>query len=173
MVDDRTVTAVSLARESYEFLMDKCVSDQVILTVRAVVRDDFGGIPSNRVVVYCKKPRLQLVTDVGYDYVAFRVTSEVATTVTCSLKSQFSAEILATRALKVHPVNVAPYQLFKSLYPDTEYTIECFGYDLDFNLMSGLASFHTLSNFVLPNSLWTRSRSQCLVAIMLKFLWRL
>ena len=132
-VDDRTVTAVSLARESYEFLMDKCVSDQVILTVRAVVRDDFGGIPSNRVVVYCKKPRLQLVTDVGYDYVAFRVTSEVATTVTCSLKSQFSAEILATRALKVHPVNVAPYQLFKSLYPDTEYTIECFGYDLDFN----------------------------------------
>ena len=32
-VDDRTVTAVSLARESYEFLMDKCVSDQVITNV--------------------------------------------------------------------------------------------------------------------------------------------
>ena len=149
-VDDRTMTAVNLARESYEFLMDKCVGDQVTLTVRAVVRDDFGGIPSNRVVVYCKRPRLQLVTDAGYDYVAFRVTSEVATTVTCSLRSQFSAEVLATQVLKVHPVNVAPYQLFKSLNPDTDYTIECSGHDLDFELMSGSASFYTLSYFVLP-----------------------
>ena len=149
-VFEDVLETTGLARESYTFRMDKCLGDQVTLTVRAGVRGNFWGLPSNRVTVYCKTPRLQLVAEAGYDYVAFRVTSEVATTATCTLKSQSSADILGQLTVEVHPINVASRQLFKSLNPDTDYTIDCEGYDLDFMPVAGHTSFYTLSNFVLP-----------------------
>lgn len=149
-VFEEYVDATAVARESYMFRMDKCVGNQVLLTVRAGVADNFWGVPSNRVTVYCKTPRLQLVTEAGYDYVAFRVTSEVKTTATCSLKAKMSATSLGSVTVETSPVNVAPMQLFKSLTPDTDYTIDCVGYDLDLNPLAGHASFFTTSTFVLP-----------------------
>ena len=150
-VFEEYVDATAVARESYMFRMDKCVGNQVLLTVRAGVADNFWGVPSNRVTVYCKTPRLQLVTEAGYDFVAFRVTSEVETTATCSLKAKMSATSLGSVTVEVSPVNVAPMQLFKSLTPDTDYTIDCVGYDLELNPMAGHASFFTTSTFVLPS----------------------
>lgn len=142
--------ATALGRQTYQFPMDKCVGNQVTLTVRAGIANDFWGLPSNRVVIYCKTPRLQIVADAGFDYVAFRVTSEVKATATCILKAAVNPVELARLTVDVDPVNVAPYQLFKSLNPDTDYIIECMAQDLDYVMVSGQTSFYTTSTFALP-----------------------
>ena len=136
--------------ESYPFRMDKCTGNSVTVTVRASVNGGFYGVPSNRVTVFCSQPRLQIQTRPGYDFVTFFVVSEFRTTATCTIRSVFSPEVVGTQEVEINPVLTPKAYLFKSLDPDTDYTIDCQGYDVDFVPISGSISFYTLSDFVLP-----------------------
>lgn len=136
--------------ESYPFRMDKCLGNYVTVTIRAGVNGDFWGVPSNRVVVYCKTPRLTISTEPGYNFVSFTVSSDVSTKAICTLKAVYNPEVTESLEVSVNGNKPAHSYLFKSLTPDTDYKIECEGYDVDYSPVSGVAEFYTTANFELP-----------------------
>lgn len=142
--------ATNNAIESLPFRMEQCTGNAVTVTVRAGVLNGFYGHQSNRVTVYCKKPRLVLRADAGFNFVSFLVASEVESTAVCTLKANYAAGVLATQSIHVSPAKTET-NLFKSLEPDTEYTIACEGYDRDFAPVSGRVTFSTTSDFELPS----------------------
>ena len=137
------------AIESLPFRMEQCKGNAVTLTVRAGVLNGFYGMQSNRVTIYCKRPRLIVRADAGFNFASYTVASEVAAVATCSLKASYAADKLAEEQITVSPAKAEP-RLFKSLEPDTEYTIECTAQDNDFAFFSGRVTFNTNSDFRLP-----------------------
>ena len=144
--------------ESCPIRMEYCTSSSITITVRATVNGNFAGLPSNRVTVFCGQPRLTIQARPGYDFVSFFVTSEFHTTATCTIRQRFDAEILGSQEVVVDPVNNPPAYLFKSLDPDTEYFIDCQGFDVSFVPISGSVMFATYNDFALPSMLLAESK---------------
>ena len=154
--DDQCDTSGTVL-ESCPIRMEYCLGSSITVTVRATVNGNFMGLASNRVTVFCGQPRLTIQTYPGYDFVSFFVTSEFHTTATCTVRSRFSAEILGTQEVIVDPVNTPPTYLFKSLNPDTEYIIDCQGFDVNFVPISGSVTFSTSGDFASPSMVLTDS----------------
>lgn len=108
--------------------------------------------------VFCGQPRLTIQARPGYDFVSFFVTSEFHTTATCTIRQRFDAEILGSQEVVVDPVNNPPAYLFKSLDPNTEYFIDCQGFDVNFVPISGSVMFATHNDFALPSMLLSESK---------------
>ena len=136
--------------ESYEFRMDKCLGNYVTVTVRAGIHGDFWGVPSNRVIVYCKTPRYIIETTPGYNFVSFTVKSDVKSQAVCNLQGVYSTDIHETMKISINPTEPMESYLFKSLTPDTDYRIICEGYDIEYKPISGSTEFYTTSNFEQP-----------------------
>ena len=141
--------ATNNAIESLPFRMEQCKGNAVTLTVRAGVLNGFYGMQSNRVTIYCNKPRLILRAEAGYNFVSYTVASEVDADAVCSLKASYSAGVLVEDSMHVSPAKAEP-RLFKSLEPDTEYTIECTALDKGTSIFTGRVTFSTNSDFRLP-----------------------